>query len=89
MEFFTNLAVTSLHTTIDEFFKIGQSSKAIRTFEMTGDTWRVSVGTAVGRIDGNVVVVGCAVGVLVSMGSGCGVGRGFSVISLDGIEVGF
>jgi len=56
---------------------------------MTGDTWRVSVGTAVGRMDGNVVLVGCAVGVLVSMGSGCVVGRGFSVISLDGIEVGF
>jgi len=89
MDLFTNLAVTSLHTTIDEFSNFGQSSNSITIFEMTGDTWRVSVGTAVGRIDGNVVLVGCAVGVLVSMGSGCVVGRGFSVISLDGIEVGF
>ncbi len=87
MAVFTNLVVTSLHTTIDEFSNRGQSSNFITTFEMTGDTWSESVGNAVGRIDGIVVFVGCAVGVLVGMGSGCSVGRGLSVSSFDGSDV--
>jgi hypothetical protein len=59
------------------------------TFEMTGDTWSMRVGDDVGCKDGIVVLVGCGVGLFVSIGIGGVVGKGFSVSTFDGVAEGF